>query len=122
MLNYEIFARVYDTVMDSSLYEKWLKFVKCNLESQRNILELACGTGNLAIALANEGYQVTGFDLSEEMLSEAYQRALQEEVNVQWVQGDMRNLSQIGTYDVVTCFSDSICYMEDEQQVQQVFL
>lgn len=33
----------------------------------------------------------------------------------------MLDLAEVGTYEAVTCFSDSICYMEDEIQVQEVF-
>ena len=33
----------------------------------------------------------------------------------------MLDLSQAGTYDFVTCYSDSICYMQDEVEVGDVF-
>lgn len=33
----------------------------------------------------------------------------------------MLDLTDVGTYEAITCYSDSICYMEDEQSVQQVF-
>lgn len=47
---YETFAFVYDEVMDKSLYDKWLAFAKRHLGSRRQVLELACGTGALAVA------------------------------------------------------------------------
>lgn len=125
---YQTFAFIYDTVMDDTLYEKWLAFTKRHLPANhKRILELACGTGALALAFAKAGYEVTALDLSEEMLTLASERLAEEELRenqelaVQFVAGDMQDLSEIGTYQAITCYSDSICYMPNEQAVQQVF-
>ncbi|KAF1296813.1 SAM-dependent methyltransferase [Enterococcus sp. JM4C] len=119
---YETFAFVYDEVMDSNLYEQWLAFSKRHFpETTKEVFELACGTGALAVAFAKDGYQVTGLDLSEEMLMIASNRAVEEEVDVQFVQGNMLDLSEVGQYEAITCFSDSLCYMSNRQEVQQVF-
>ena len=120
IMAYETFAFVYDEVMDSSLYQKWLDFSCCHL-GEKQIMELACGTGALAVEFAKAGFDVTGLDLSEEMLMIASQRAEQEDTPIQLVEGDMLDLTDVGTYEAITCYSDSICYMEDEQSVQQVF-
>ncbi|HIY58248.1 MAG TPA: class I SAM-dependent methyltransferase [Candidatus Tetragenococcus pullicola] len=120
-MSYETFAFVYDEVMDASLYQRWLDFSFRHLNGKKQILELACGTGALAVEFAKKGLDVTALDLSEEMLMVATQRATQAAVNVQFVEGDMLDLTNIGSYEAVTCFSDSICYMEDEMAVQQVF-
>ncbi|HCE12027.1 MAG TPA: SAM-dependent methyltransferase, partial [Enterococcus sp.] len=118
---YETFAFVYDEVMDSSLYKKWLDFSCRHLGERKQIPELACGTGALAVEFAKAGYQVTGLDLSEEMLMIASQRAQAENVSIQFVEGDMLDLVDVGQYEAITCYSDSLCYMEDAQSVQQVF-
>lgn len=118
---YETFAFVYDEVMDTSLYQRWLDFSIAHLQGKKEVLELACGTGALAVAFAKEGFNVTALDLSEEMLMIASERAQENEVNVQFVLGDMLDLAEVGSYEAVTCFSDSICYMQDEMQVQEVF-
>ena len=119
---YETFAFVYDEVMDDSLYQQWLDFSLRHLPKATNqVLELACGTGALAVEFAKNGFDVTGLDLSEEMLTLASDRAIQEDVSISWVAGDMLDLTDIGKYQAVTCFSDSLCYMQDATQVQQVF-
>lgn len=119
---YKTFACVYDEVMDPLLYLAWLEFSKRHLPADtKRILELACGTGALACDFAREGYDVTALDLSEDMLSVASERAEEENVDVQFVQGDMMDLSEVGTYEAITCFSDSLCYMPDRESVQQVF-
>ncbi|WP_420735287.1 class I SAM-dependent DNA methyltransferase [Enterococcus faecalis] len=119
---YETFAFVYDEVMDESLYQKWLDFSNRHLpQGTQQILEMACGTGALAVDFAKSGYDVTALDLSEEMLIIASERAFEEEVPVQFVQGNMLDLSEVGQYQAITCFSDSLCYMANRQEVQQVF-
>lgn len=121
-MSYEIFAHIYDEVMDESLYQDWLDFTQRHLPKKtEHLLELACGTGILALKLATAGFQVTALDLSEEMLAIASKRAVDEDVSVQFIQGDMLDLTGIGQYDAITCYSDSICYMPDEEAVQQVF-
>lgn len=119
---YETFAFVYDEVMDDTLYQQWLAFSLRHLPKTTNqILELACGTGALAVEFAKNGFDVTGLDLSEEMLTLASDRGIQAETAINWVVGDMLDLTDIGKYQAVTCFSDSLCYMQNAAQVQQVF-
>lgn len=124
-MEYETFAFVYDEIMDDQLYDQWLSFTQRHSKGKTNLLELACGTGILALKLAQAGFDVTGLDLSYEMLSVASERfneAFGEEDNlIQLTQGDMMDLSEVGQYDLVTCYSDSLCYMKDALEVQQVF-
>jgi len=109
VMAYETFAFVYDEVMDSSLYKKWLDFSCRHLGKRKQLLELACGTGALAVEFAKAGFDVTGLDLSEEMLMIASQRAEKEEAAVQFVAGDMLDLVDVGTYQAITCLSLSVC-------------
>ena len=73
-------------------------------QGTQQILEMACGTGALAVDFAKSGYDVTALDLSEEMLMIASERAFEEEVPVQFVQGNMLDLSEVGQYQAITCF------------------
>ncbi|ALV20709.1 MULTISPECIES: class I SAM-dependent DNA methyltransferase [Carnobacterium] len=121
-MSYQTFAQVYDAIMDDTLYERWASFVDRQLQNKgQSVLELACGTGALAVTLKKHGYDVTGLDLSANMLSLASERAFSEGVQLPLIEGDMLDLSEIGQYDVVTCFSDSICYMPDAAAVLNVF-
>lgn len=121
-MSYQIFAQVYDAIMDETLYDRWGEFVDSQLVNNKpTVLELACGTGALAVALSKRGYDVTGLDLSENMLSLANERAMEEQISLPLIQADMMDLSEIGQFGAVTCFSDSLCYMPDEEAVSQVF-
>lgn len=119
---YQTFAKLYDDLFDEELYSDWLTYAKREMtKPDQPLLELACGAGRLAVKLAEEGVPVTGFDLSEEMLSLADQHAREAEVDLPLVQGDMRDLSELPLYQTVTCFADSLCYLADEQALQTVF-
>jgi len=54
------------------------------------LLDLACGTGTMAIRLAEQGFQVTGVDLIEEMIAWAREKALAQGVAIEWVVADAR--------------------------------
>ena len=54
------------------------------------VLELACGTGRIAIPLAEHGIEVTGIDYSEPMLRLARSKAESKGVKVDWNLADMR--------------------------------
>src|SRR5216117_4003084 len=57
------------------------------------ILELGCGTGRIAVPIAQEGHHVVGLDRSAAMLERAERRARHANVEVRWVEGDMRAFS-----------------------------
>ena len=119
---YQTFAEVYDKLMDQSLYSQWRDYVtKRVAPAGQPILELAGGSGFLAVLLAQAGYQVTDFDLSDEMLSLAAEKVEEADAQLALIQGDMRDLSDLPPFPVVTCFDDSICYMANLEEVQQVF-
>src|SRR5699024_3247942 len=88
-MSYSTFAAFYDEIMDDSYYAMWLDYTKQYLKEEgAAILDLACGTGKLAVEMSKEGYQVTGLDLSEDMLTMAYDYALKNGENIQFIQGD----------------------------------
>ena len=76
----------------------------------RTILEVACGTGRLMAILESEGYNVTGVDLSGEMLALARPR-----VKGALIQGDMRELDFSGEFDAVLCLGSSFTYMSTDR-------
>jgi SAM-dependent methyltransferase len=56
----------------------------------RSVLEVACGTGRVAVPLAREGVEVVGLDLSSAMLEVAREKSV-DMGTLRWVQGDMRS-------------------------------
>ncbi len=63
-----------------------------NKDKSLKILDIGCGTGRHAIELTKRGYNITGIDLSENQLSKAKQKAAAENLSINFMQGDARNL------------------------------
>ncbi|MEE8823949.1 dTDP-3-amino-3,6-dideoxy-alpha-D-glucopyranose N,N-dimethyltransferase [Lentilactobacillus sunkii] len=124
---YTEFAKFYDDLFDATLYERWAAYVvrQAGIIGKENnelkILDLACGTGRLAIKLAQMGFQVTGADLSEDMLTIAEQRSREADVEVPFIQTDMRSMDGLDQYDIVTCFDDSLNYLIDQNDLLAAF-
>lgn len=76
-------------------------FAQCQVSS---VLEIGCGYGTLAIAMAQEGYSVTCLDVSSEALRKAEDRAKREQVAISWQQGFAENIPfPDKSFDVITC-------------------
>jgi demethylmenaquinone methyltransferase/2-methoxy-6-polyprenyl-1,4-benzoquinol methylase len=56
------------------------------------VLDLCCGTGDLALAFASEGCETTGADFTYQMLAKAPSKAEKKKVRVDWVQADAQQL------------------------------
>ena len=79
-----------------------------------DVLDLACGPGRHSIALAKRGFRVTGVDLSAFLLGKARERAHAENVDVEWVQEDMRRFERPESFDLATSLFSSYGYFEDK--------
>jgi SAM-dependent methyltransferase len=115
---YSSLARVYDSLngdFDYSAYAKYLdKEIKDN-ESVRSslVLDLACGTGKITFAMRDLGYDMTGVDLSEDMLSEAREICAERGItDILWLCQSMQEFELYGTVDACVCCLDSINYLD----------
>ena len=80
-----------------------------------NVLDLACGPGRHAIALARDGFRVTGVDLSPFLLEKAASLAQEQNVDVEWVQADMRHFLRPEAFDLAISIFTSFGYFDDKQ-------
>lgn len=124
-MTYERFAYLYDELMKDVPYEQWVRIIherceKYNLAGKK-LLDLACGTGELTIRLEKEGYDVTGVDLSEDMLTVAQAKAVEWGMTIEFFQQNMAELDLITTYDLIGIFCDSLNYLQTEDEVKQTF-
>jgi SAM-dependent methyltransferase len=84
-------------------------------EAGATILDLACGTGRHAVELATRGYQVVGFDLSLAMLARASDEAQDRHQKINFVQGDMREMTFEETFDGIFSWNTSFGYFDEEK-------
>jgi SAM-dependent methyltransferase len=90
------------------------------LATEAMVLDLACGTGRHAIELTRRGYQVVGFDLSLAMLAKAADEAQDRQQKINFVQGDMREMTFDGTFDGVYSWNTSFGFFEEEKNAAVV--
>ena len=83
------------------------------------LLDVACGEGSFAVAMAQKGWQVTGVDQSQPMIDLACARASAAEAAVEFFVEDMRSLPYKGEFDLVTCFFDSMNYLLTIRDLQE---
>ncbi len=113
---YTYLAQYYDLLMDID-YHKWVTYLERIWQGfgikAVKILELACGTGNITIPLAQKGYQVTAVDCSKAMIDKAKKKAEDAELQIEFIEHDMRTLSVEDQFDVVLCCCDSLNYLTE---------
>lgn len=88
------------------------------LRAGERVLDLACGYGRLAIPLAEMGQQVTGLDRNEVFLRIARREAARRGVDVELVQGDMRQLPWRDRFDAIFSVDTSFGYFADEDNLR----
>ena len=115
---YDYLARVYDRLTSDIDYGKVAEYT---LENCRRffgrvpdkLLDLACGTGSHAIAIAQKGIEVTGIDISDAMLTEAIDKSTRAKTNILFSKQDMCSFEIHGNVDVITCCLDSVNHILD---------
>ncbi|NJM07913.1 class I SAM-dependent methyltransferase [Candidatus Gracilibacteria bacterium] len=127
---YDRYAAVYDgsgQIRFALLLSAYLdEVLRRHQVSGRRLVDLACGTGTLALMMAAQGWQVIGVDRSAAMLAQA--RAKLEHSPYRHMidlrQGDMRDVVQLlatADADLVTCTYDSLNYMLSERDLAACF-
>jgi len=97
-----------DTDIKNAAIEKLLK-----KQDAKNILDMTCGTGSQVFYLANKGYKVTGSDFSPELLNIARRKAKEKNLDIKFIDGDMRFL-KVGSFDAVITMFNAIGHLSKE--------
>lgn len=122
---YEFLASGYDSLTYDVPYEKilryWQRLCKKYRVEPETVVDLACGMGSLSVLLCGQGYDVIGVDLSEQMLTQAYEKSMQMEKPPLWVRQKMQNLRLPSPVDAVICCLDSINYVTRPADCQKTF-
>lgn len=121
-MSYNTFALFYDRLTENADYKVRSDYIS-NFFSQygnggNSVLDLACGTGTLCSLFNEKGYQVTGVDLSPDMLTIAKAKC----PDSQFICADISDFNVNEKFDFCTCTLDSINHLDDINAVKKCFL
>jgi SAM-dependent methyltransferase len=81
------------------------------------LLDLACGTGRMALRMATLGYQVTGVDITPEMIAQARQKAIQQGASIEWIIADARTFHLHKQFAFIFMLANAFqCFLTREDQ------
>ena len=119
---YTGFAQVYDTFMDNVPYDEWGEYLVSLLKKygveEGLVLDMGCGTGAMTRYLDAHGYDMTGIDVSEEMLNIAKEKS---SPDILYLLQDMREFELYGTMRAAVSICDSMNYILEEDDLLRVF-
>ena len=122
MTIYDRYADIYDRSGQVSFSLRMIPYLLEVLDRRgfagASMLDLACGTGTVAVAFAGRGWQVYGVDGSAQMLAHARRQADEAGANVWFSQQDMRSFVLPQRVDLVTCLYDSLNYLLTAEDLQ----
>ena len=120
---YRELAGCYDRLTNDVDYRAVVDFYFAILEQEgirpRTAVDLACGTGSVAVLLAQRGISVTGVDLSEDMLTAAWEKASQMENPPLFVRQPLQKLKLPRGVDLAVCALDSLDYITDPSDCEE---
>ena len=123
MNSYTCLADCYDLLTADVDYARWADYIQWHFDRRkqavRQVVELGCGTGSLCRILARRGYEMTGVDLSPDMLTVAAQKC--EGLPVFLLCQDMSRLALLEPADAVLCCLDSVNYVTRPAALRRTF-
>jgi len=100
--------------------EEIVKVLALTNPAGKTALDLCCGPGRCAVALAQTGFEVTGVDRTMYLLDKARAKAKAAKVAIEWVQRDMRDFARAEAFDLILSMFTSFGYFDDKCEDLQV--
>lgn len=98
--------------------ERHIDLILRNVSLSKNskILDMACGAGRHAVILARKGFDVTGVDLSEKLISIAKKISIKENLNINFILSDIRSFNSDVKFDLVLNLFTSFGYFVSDEE------
>lgn len=111
-IEYQCYPEYFDTLSLSSSTQDKNQTIQDILRKyqSKDILDMACGTGAQVFYLKQLGYNVIGSDFSPGLLKIARNKALKKNIDIEFIDGDMRNV-QVGQFDTVITIDNAIGHL-----------
>lgn len=123
---YKEFANIYDELIYEDIdYDKVAeKIINVCKEKDINFedyLDLACGTGNVAVRVAKDFKNIYAVDLSDDMLNIAFDKFKENKIRAKVICQDMCELSLNKKFDLITSVLDSTNYITNDEDLTEYF-
>jgi SAM-dependent methyltransferase len=119
------YSKYYDAFYRTKDYNKECETVERLLlaksKKRKRLLDLGCGTGSHAVILARNGWDVTGIDISADMLSQAKAKAKKEKLPIVFHQSDISAFELSQTYDAAISMFAVVGYLTKNSQLDTFF-
>ena len=113
------YDRLTNDVDYSAVVAFYKEIIECEGISPRTAVDLACGTGSVAMLLAQSGLQVTAVDMSEDMLAVAWSKAQELDNPPTFVCQKLQELRLARGVDLAVCALDSMDYITDPKDCHE---
>jgi ubiquinone/menaquinone biosynthesis C-methylase UbiE len=118
-------APYYDELMRPVPYRMWVSYYLLLLAHQqytpKTMLDVCCGTGTMCELMTREGFQLSGFDISPQMIEVARRKAAEKDMDIRYEVFDAADANMGETYDAAFSFFDSLNNILDPQRLQMSF-
>jgi len=121
---FENFASSYEKEVFTQGTMQEVDFIEQEISSDKTkrILDVGCGTGRHSIELARRGYNVTGFDLSNDQLARARENAARANVSIEFFKQDARNFNFHEKFDVAIMLCEGSFPLMETDEMNFVIL
>lgn len=124
MSGYSIFSKYYDQLIEAD-YDQMAMFISEEISKRKIknniVLDLACGTCNLTLKLAQLGYDMIGVDSSSGMLSVAREKMINYNENILLLCQEMNSIDLFGTVGAAACTLDSLNHISSISEISEIF-
>ncbi len=122
-MQFKDYAKIYDLIYQDKDYAAETGYVLSVIDRHRvldskALLELGCGTGNYSAKFSEKGYEVTGLDLSEDMIAIAENRSI---ADAKFMQGDIRHYKLHKTFPLIVSLFHVFSYLNSDTDVKDFF-
>lgn len=114
---YSGLADWFEYLNDDCGYDEWSQYLISKLGKfpVSAGLDIGCGSGRFTRDFRRSGYEMTGMDISSEMLGKAEALAADENLRIRWLSGDISKYRPPEKYDFATAINDCVNYIPKQK-------
>ncbi|WP_156286284.1 class I SAM-dependent DNA methyltransferase [Oceanivirga salmonicida] len=110
------FADIYDDFTKGIDYLNWYKFLRKYIKKKGTLVDIGCGTASITKMFHEDGFNVTGLDISKDMLNIAKKKS----PDITYINDDITKKININKkFDYITCNFDTVNYFNGYKDLEQ---